>query len=98
MTTTVRRVQTADGTRVEPPLDRNAPRLDQLRWHAAVVNLDHDLHVTVEPSETLLDGKPIPNLFLVCGMCGSCGPLDFDDARTFLSGIAFGERLARLRR
>lgn len=90
--TTVRRVQTADGTTVDPHLQAHWSPLEQLRWHAAVVNLDCDLHITVEPHAGRDDE------FLVCGLRCSHGPLDFHDAWKFLNGVSFGARLADRRR
>lgn len=70
-------------TRVKPQLDPRASQAARLAWKAAVVAFDTGLTLR------LWSGAEFGN-YLVGVEGGSSGPFGFDDAWTYLSGIASG--------
>lgn len=96
---TVRRVQTEEGSHIEPPLDGTWDDLTTLRWQAAVVRTDTGLNVDVEPAkysrkvgETWV---PIPDLYNIRYQHGCMGAYSFAEAWALLTGVDLGSRLAR---
>lgn len=47
----VRRVPNARGSHIEPPLDQSWSEIQKLLWHAAVIEVDADLHLDIRETD-----------------------------------------------
>lgn len=99
----VERVRTGHGSHVQPDLNYQWDDLTKLRWHAGVVSVDTGLLVEVFDAQqsTLRGGVWVPDrgLYTVCvtvpGSSSSSSGRRFNDAWTYLSGIATGAEATR---
>ena len=89
---TVIRVETATGTRVEPPFSEQRSQTDKIRWATAVAALDSGLDIAIEVAQCSGYG-PGPHYITVPG--STCGPYDYLDVTRVLSGIVMGAAAAR---
>lgn len=83
----VSRVRTPTGSHIEPPLDLNWDNDTKLRWHAAVVQADTGLPISIHP-------QPGGQYALMVANCSN-GPHTYRDAWTYLNGVSTGARQAR---
>ena len=88
--TNVTRIHTDGGSHIEPDLDQLWPALTKLQWKAAVVAHDTGLRVAVTPSRTTINGIPQRGLYCIQVGHGSAAPYNYDQAWSYLSGVAAG--------
>lgn len=92
---TVRRIQDGIHSRVEPPLDHAWDELTRLRWHAAVVEHDTGVPVSVTDAAYWINDEPVDGLYAVNVGWSSNAPYTADEAWVFLSGVSVGADQAR---
>lgn len=89
---TVVRVETENGSHVEPPLDPEWSNLDKLRWHLAVVlhdvGVDPEL-IHVEPARSTSGGVPYESYSLHYAHSTFGGP-SFHNMWNLINGIGIG--------
>jgi len=97
---TVQMVSTPGGAHPEPPLDLAWPKLKQLQWLAALVEIRTGLRVRAGQAKYKIGGIPQRGYFSVSvshrGGGGSSGPYRFDSAWAYLNGIETGAEAMRL--
>lgn len=92
----VQRIETENGSHIEPPLDQEWTLFDQLRWQAGVVHADTGLDITVKPSDFRSNGVPVEGYADILLSGSAClGPCAFSWARTAMNGIAIGYSAAK---
>ncbi|MEU0467282.1 hypothetical protein ABZ215_25045 [Amycolatopsis sp. NPDC006131] len=97
----VHRVPTEHGSDVEPPFDYDWDDLTKLRWHAAVVSHDcAGLPIRVEIAVTSVrsasgDWQRVPGRYNVLVASSSIGPLTYEKACSYLSGVQCGWEVAQ---
>ena len=92
---TVERVQTGDGSHIEPPFDEKWDKLTQLRWHAGVVLADCGVSVDIvtgsyQRKVPLFGYVTIPGVYSLSIGNTSHSAYNFEEAWTFLNGIEAG--------
>lgn len=88
---TVRRIHTANGSHIEPPLDESWTPQQKLEWQAAVVAHDTGLRIEVRPGRIEFDGVSLPDVFSV-NVDSSSTVLSYAAAWTYLWGVDMGAR------
>jgi hypothetical protein len=95
----VERIKTEHGSHIEPRLEQWWSKRKKLEWHAAVIEVDSGIPVRVSRADysTKIAGVWIPNpgYYDVSTGRSSCGPLTYDDAWSYLNGIAAGASAVR---
>jgi hypothetical protein len=92
----VARIETENGSHIEPPLDQTWDNLTKLRWHAAVVMEDTGYLVDIEIEEsdysTRTLGVWVRNRgYYDIRIAGTVsGPHSFDGAWDYLTGVSAG--------
>jgi len=86
----VTRVQTGNGSHIEPPCDDAWPDRMKLEWWAAVTADDTGLRVEVRDAEFWHGGVKKYGYYSVIVGHGSITPLTFDQALSYLSGVSTG--------
>lgn len=91
----VARIHTVNGdgvsSRVEPPLGPEASEVDQLRWKAAVCEMDTRVPVRIDHIPDMRAGR---RFFVTVGLSGGSA-MSFSDAWQLLSGVELGAQEAR---
>lgn len=90
---TVERVQTATGSRIEPPLNDRWSEEDQLRWKAAVVSADTGLRIELNVQDRVAWFHAKQYGYSTAGSGG--GSYDRNEMWTLLSGFSIGASAAR---
>lgn len=98
----VRRIETATGSHIEPPLDDKWSHGQKLAWHAAIVEMDTGLTIRILDgrSATRLLGRWVPDRDVYAltinglGLAASLSAMDFQTTWTYLNGIDTGARAA----
>lgn len=93
----VERVSDETGSHIEPPLQDDWSDLERLQWHAAVVECDAGVRVTIKPANAWHNGLRRSGVYNISysheRMSGSSSAYTFGQAWTFLNGIELGARL-----
>lgn len=93
--TDLRRVQTDLGSHIDPPLNQWWPKLDQLRWKAAVCSIDCGFTVKVGASGYWIGRRLQRNFYDVSVPNSSAGPFTFSSAWDYINGIETGAFASR---
>lgn len=92
----VQRVETKDGSHIEPSFNEEWTLFDQLRWQAGVVHTDTGLDITVKPSDLRVNETPVEGYgdILLSGAT-ALGPCTWRTAWAAMNGIIIGYRAAK---
>jgi hypothetical protein len=92
----VARIETGDGSHIEPPLDQSWDEATKLAWHAAAVAADTGLRIHVhDEAASNADGREIPGWYALSIGHTGCSAMDYGTAWTYLNGVVTGAREAR---
>jgi hypothetical protein len=86
------RVETANGSHIEPQLDQEWSNLDKLRWHLAVclhdAGADPEL-MHVEPGNMTINGRAV-EAYQLLHPCGTFGGGGFHEMWDLINGVQIG--------
>lgn len=91
----VQRVQTEHGSHIEPWFDETWSLLEQLQWHAAVVEADTGLVVSISQGGLRVNGVEVVDYYSWSGGSAGGGLGGFNQAWAWLNGVSRGYEMTK---